>query len=70
MIQPPKTRKSRRQVTLPPSLALLLRNYKEQVRTQRLLLGKPLTDTDFVFARSDGTPLDPSTVTHVFHKIA
>jgi integrase len=69
VIQPPKTRKSRRQVTMPPSLALLLRDYREQIKTQRLSLGKPLTDTDFVFARSDGTPLDPSTVTHVFHKI-
>ena len=70
VIQPPKTRKSRRQVTMPPSLALLLGDYREQVETQRFLLGKPLTDSDFVFARSDGAPLDPSTVTHVFHKIA
>lgn len=69
VIQPPKTRKGRRQVTMPPSLALLLRDYKGEVETQRLLLGKPLTDTDFVFAHPDGTPLDPSTVTHVFHKV-
>ncbi len=69
VIQPPKTRKSRRQVAMSPSLALLLRDYKEQVETQRLLLGKPLTDADVVFAHSDGTPLDPSTVTHIFHKI-
>ena len=54
---------------MPPSLALLLRDYKGEVETQRLLLGKPLTDTDFVFAHPDGTPLDPSTVTHVFHKV-
>jgi integrase len=32
-------------------------------------LGKSLGDSDFVFARPDGTPLDPSTVTHVFHKV-
>ncbi len=51
---------------LSPSLALLLRNYRSEVETQRLLLGKPLTDRDFVFAHPDGTPLDPSTVTHVF----
>jgi len=66
VISPPKTRKSRRQVDLPPSLALLLRNYRSEVETQRLLLGKPLTNKDFVFAHPDGTPLDPSTVTHVF----
>jgi len=69
VIQPPKTRKSRRQVTMTPSLALVLREYREQVDTQRLLLGKPLTDSDFVFAHPDGTPLDPSTVTYTFGKV-
>jgi len=69
VISPPKTRKSRRQVDLPPSLALLLRDYRSEVETQRLLLGKPLTDKDFVFAHPDGTPLDPSTVTHVFTRV-
>jgi integrase len=68
VIQPPKTRKSRRQVTMPPSLALLLRDYKEQVETRRFLLGRPLSDTDFVFAHPDGRPLDPSSVTHTFLK--
>jgi integrase len=70
VIQPPKTRTSRRQVTMPPSLALLLRTYREQTETQRLLTGKALRDTDFVFAHPDGTPLDQSTVTHVFRKVA
>ena len=69
VISPPKTRKSRRQVTLSPSLTLLLCEYREQAETNRLLLGTMLKDTNFVFARPDGTPLDPSTVTHVFHKI-
>jgi len=36
---------------------------------QRALLGKPLTDEDFVFAHPDGTLLDPSTVSHTFNKI-
>ena len=69
VMSPPKTRKSRRQVTLSPSLALLLRQYKEQAETQRLLLGKTLKDSDFVFAHPDGRPLDPSTVTHAFLKV-
>ncbi len=51
---------------MPPSLVLLLRDYRSEVETQRLLLGKPLTDNDFVFAHPDGTPLDPSSITHVF----
>ena len=28
-----------------------------------------MTDDDFVFAHLDGTPLDPSTVSHTFNKI-
>ncbi len=28
-----------------------------------------MADKDFVFAHPDGTPLDPSTVTHVFRKV-
>ncbi len=47
---------------MPPSLALLLRDYGSEVETQRLLLGKSLTDNDFVFAHPDGTPLDPSSI--------
>ncbi len=69
VIQPPKTRRSRRQIDMPPSLALLLRDYRSEVKTQRLLLGKPLTANDLVFAHTDGTPLDPSSVTHVFVKV-
>ncbi|MFB0556602.1 MAG: site-specific integrase, partial [Dehalococcoidia bacterium] len=38
-------------------------------KAQRALLGKPLIDDDFVFAHPDGTPLDPSTVSHAFAKI-
>ena len=33
------------------------------------MLGKPLTDSDFVFAHPDGTPLDPSTVTRIFGRV-
>ena len=36
---------------------------------QRTLLGKPLTNADFVFAHPDGVPWDPSTVSHAFNKI-
>jgi len=69
VIQPPKTHKGWRQIDMPPSLALLLREYRSEVETQRLLLGKPLTDKDFVFAHADGSPLDPSTVTHIFARV-
>lgn len=64
VIKEPKTPHSRRQIALPPSLALVLRQRRAEQKTQGDLLGKPLTDNDFVFAHPDGTPLDPSTVSH------
>ena len=63
------TSHSRRRIALSPSLSLVLRQHKAEQETQRALLGKPLTDGDFVFAHPDGTPLDPSTVSHAFNKI-
>jgi len=69
VVKEPKTSHSRRRIALSPSLALVLRQYKAEQEAQRALLGKSLTNDDFVFAHPDGTPLDPSTVSHVFNKI-
>ena len=69
IIKEPKTSHSRRRIALSPSLALVLRQYRAEQEAQRTLLGKPLTDEDFVFAHPDGTPLDPSTVSHTFNKV-
>jgi len=51
------------------SLALLLRQHKAEQEVQSLLLGKPLTEDDLVFAHVDGTPIDPDVVTHTFAKV-
>ena len=66
VIKEPKSRCSRRTVALPPSLALLLRRRTAEQKALGGLLGKPITDGDFVFAYADGSPLDPSTVSHAF----
>jgi len=68
VIKEPKSRYSRRTVALPPSLALLLRRRRAGQEALGTLLGKPLTEGDFVFAYVDGSPLDPSTVSHAFAK--
>ncbi len=47
----------------------MLRDYRDEVHQQRLMLGKLLSDDDFVFAHEEGSPLDPSTVTHMFIKV-
>jgi integrase len=65
----PKTARSRRLIALPPSLAILLRQHKAQQEEQRKLLGLPLSETGLVFAHLDGSPLDPSTVSHAFGKL-
>jgi integrase len=70
IIKEPKTTRSRRPVDLPLSLVILLRQYREEQEVKRLILGKILTDDDFVFSNTDGTPLNPNTVTHTFAKVA
>jgi len=69
VIKEPKTSHSRRRIALSPSLGLVLRQHKAEQEAQRVLLEKPLAGDDFVFAHMDGTPLDPSTVSHAFNKI-
>ena len=69
VIRQPKSSKSRRQVDLPPSLALLLRQHKAEQAMERNLVGKPLSDGDLVFCHPDGGPLDPGVVSHTFGKV-
>jgi len=65
----PKTVKSRRTIALPPTVCILLRQLKERQIGERLLLGLKLQDDDLVFAKPDGKPLDPSSVTHAFRRV-
>ena len=68
IVKEPKNAKSRRSVALPPSLAIVLRNHREDQVAQKGALDIPTSDTDLVFAHADGAPLDPSTVSHTFLK--
>lgn len=65
-IREPKTSSGRRRVALPPSLTLVLQQHKLKQQELFGLLGRTLTDEDYVFCHHDGTPLDPSTVSHAF----
>ena len=69
VIKETKTSSGKRRIALSPSLALVLRQHRAEQQAQQALLGKPLADDDFVFAHLDGTPLDPSTVSHAFNKV-
>ena len=69
IIKEPKTSRGRRHVDLPPSLAMLLRQYKVEREAEHTIMGKALTEDDFVFSHMDGTPLNPNTVSHTFTKM-
>jgi len=69
IIRPPKSRAGRRYIDLPPSLAIVLRRHRAEQEAQRAMLEKTITDDDFVFAHPNGTPWDPSTITHAFGRI-
>ncbi|MDP2932172.1 MAG: tyrosine-type recombinase/integrase [Chloroflexota bacterium] len=65
----PKTAHSRRRVAMTPKLALFLREYRADRESLYWRLGKPLALDSLVFAHVDGTPLDPSMLSHEFHRI-
>ena len=69
VIKEPKSPHSRRLVALSPSVAELLHRHHTEHEAQKILLGKMLGGDDLVFAHPDGSPLDPSTVTHAFGKL-
>lgn len=63
-----KTKYGRRLVTLPPVLVELFKQHRLHQEAERALLGLTLKDDDLIFAHYDGTPFDPSTVSHYFGK--
>ena len=69
VLREPKTGAGRRRVALSPSLVLLLRQHRDEQSAARALLGMKLTDEDYVFSHPEGSPLDPSTVSHAFSRI-
>jgi integrase len=67
----PKTAKGRRMIALPPSATLVLAEHREQDVAHRILLGQPLiTGADLVFARIDGSPIPPDSMTQAWASIA
>jgi len=69
VIKEPKTPHSCRAVALPPSLTVLLREHRIDQEALGARMSKPLSGIDLVFARSDGSPLDPNAVTRAFSSL-
>ena len=69
IVKEPKTPRSRRPVDLPPSLALTLRQHRIDSQAKWVLMGKTLTENDYVYHMVNGSPLNPNTVSHTFGKL-
>ncbi|HTE87245.1 MAG TPA: site-specific integrase, partial [Dehalococcoidia bacterium] len=63
----PKTRRSRRQFTLPASMVAVLRGHRVRQNEQRLAIGRAWQDMGLVFSNEIGGPLVGTTVTNGFH---
>ena len=69
ILKEPKSAKSRRTLTLPPSLVAALREHKVRQLEERLLAGERWQDQGFVFATRTGGPLDPRNVIRSWHRV-
>ena len=66
----PKTESSVRWITLPAETMVLLKKWKAYQEEERLRLGEYYQDRDFVFARDNGQPMHPDTVTDWMKKFS
>lgn len=69
-VQPPKTDKSKRRVSLPIDLVLALRHYRETQEAIRGQLGVSLGPDDLLFARADGTVMHPDSLSKACVRLA
>ena len=69
VLREPKTSAGKRRIALSPSLVLLLRQHRDEQTAARAQMGTKPTAEDYVFSHPDGSPLDPSTVSHAFGRI-
>jgi integrase len=66
----PKSEKSRRNIALTPSNALLLKQHQEKQRLDRGMIGKRWSNEDLVFSTLEGRALIPEVVTQAWRRLA
>ena len=69
VLSEPKTPKSRRIVSLPPSAVALLTGLRIQRKEYQEKLGMEWQDSGQVFCNADGSPMSPTSLIHDFRKI-
>jgi integrase len=62
----PKTRRSRRSVSLDAGTVAALHAHRTRQEVERRYAGEAWTETGYVFVRDDGRPVDPDRITHLF----
>jgi len=67
-LKEPKTASGRRRLPLAPSAVLVLRQHRAEQEARMQVLGRSVSDSDFVFTKPAGGPLDPSTVSQAFRR--
>ena len=67
---PPKTDRSRRKISLPPTALDALKRQRKAQAERRLLLGAAWIDLDFVIDRGDGEHMDPDVLSTGFRRAA
>ncbi len=66
----PKTKRSARTVTLPPSTVQVLRNHKRRQAEERLKAGRDYDDRGLVFCTASGRPIEHNNLVHYhFHPL-
>ena len=68
--KPPKTRRSRRTITVPATAVAILRGHRLQQMQERMQLGFGRDKLDLVFGRQDGEPQNPRTFSKHFAALA
>ncbi len=66
----PKSKRSKREIALSPSLAIVLWEHRLKQEHARKTLGKPLVPMDLVFSHPDGKPFRLNSVPRAFQTIA
>jgi len=69
IVKEPKTKRSQREVSLSPSLTLLLKLHRDAQETLFDKIGKTLAENEFVFTRDDGSPINPNAITLAHRRI-
>lgn len=65
----PKTHRSRRSVSLPPTVVEVLKKQRASQAKDRLFMGEAYRDSGLVFATSLGTPIEPANLSRRFDQL-